>query len=431
MSLLLKNAAVVPMDGENTFLPRAEVLVEGGKIARISTESIPGEHERVVDCGGKTLLPGLYNTHTHVPMALLRSVGEGLSLSDWLNQKIFPAEDRLTKEIVFTGALLGIAEMIRFGTVSFTDMYFFSDEIARAALEVGMKANIGRCLVAFDESDDLSDDSRIREAKELYNNYHNAGGGRIKIDVAVHSVYASTRPLIRRARDLAQTYGLRTQIHLSETQKENNDCMARYQKSPTRVFCDEGFFETPGIAAHAVYLSKEDMEILAEKNITAVHNPVSNLKLASGIANLQEMQRMRVPVSLGTDGPASNNTTDLFEEMKLSGLLAKIKNMDPVGISPYEILKLATVSGARSQGRERAGQIKEGYDADLILVDTNAPHIAPNNDFLSDLVYAAKGSDVVLTMVGGRILYEDGEFKTLDIEKIKAEARSCARKLLA
>ncbi len=428
--ILFKNAKIVTLAKEEV-LKNAFLSVADDKIEKISFSDIDGDFDEVIDCKGRTLLPGLYNTHTHVPMALLRSVGEGLSLSDWLHQKIFPAEDNLSPDIAYQGALLGIAEMIRFGTVSFSDMYFFSDKIAQAAIKAGIKANISRCLTMFDENADPANDTRVEEARALFKNYHNAGNGKIKIDVSVHSDYCSTLPLIRYAREMALLNSQRTHIHLSETIKENDDCKKRYGKSPTQVFFDEGFFDVPGIAAHAVHLSEEDREILASKKIFAVHNPISNLKLASGMANLKSMRDRGIVVSLGTDGPASNNNTDLFEEMKAAALIAKIRDRDPIGISPYEILKLATINGALAQGRENCGMLKEGAKADIIMLDTNALHMLPNNDLFCDIVYSAKGQDVCMTMVDGEILYKDGEFLTLDIERIKEEACLAAKKLLS
>ena len=427
-SYLFKNATVLTMQTQEV-LKNAFVSVRNGLIEKIAGEEIKGCYDEIIDCKQMTLMPGLYNTHTHVPMAILRSVGEGLKLEDWLKLKIFPAEEKITKEIAYYGALLGIAEMVRFGTVSFSDMYFFSQEIAKAAAQSKMKANIARCITVFDEKEPLKKLVSVAEAEDLVKEYHLSQNGNIKIDLSLHSVYCDTLSAMQYVRDWAKKSSLRTHIHLSETQKENDDCFLKYRKSPTRVFSDEGFFDVPGIAAHCVYLSEEDMEILSEKGIVAVHNPVSNLKLASGIAEVSEMKRKGMTVSLGTDGCASNNNADLFEEIKMAALCAKIKHKDSIGVSPYDVLLSATLYGAAAQGREKCGMLKEGYSADMILLDTTALHFLPNNDTLSDIVYCAGGQDVKMTMVNGEMLYRDGEFLTLDIEKIRGEVSRMAKKI--
>lgn len=401
----------------------AFVAVSDGKISYIGTEKPEGfEDARIIDGKNKALIPGLINAHTHIPMTLMRGFADDYDLNTWLTQHIFPTEDKLDARCVRIATELGMAEMLASGTISFSDSYFFCDEVAQAVMQSGMKANISRAVTNFNQDIQLLDFTASREAVELHEKWHNADNGRIRIDMAIHAEYTTSHTLWEQLGAYAKEHDLIMQIHLSETQKEHEECIGRYGKTPARIFYDVGVLDAKTIAAHCVWITDEDMEIFRECGVTVVHNPISNLKLASGIAPIPKIMRKGINVALGTDGVASNNSFDLFEELKLTAILHKGTNLDPLILGAQDAFRIATMNGAIAQGRkEECGKIRVGFDADLILLDLDKPHLFPCHNLLSNVVYAARGSDVCMTMVRGKVLYENGEFKTIDMERVKHE----------
>lgn len=402
--------------------------VRDGKIDYIGTEKPEGyEYARIIQGKRRALIPGLVNTHVHIPMTLMRGFADDYDLETWLHAHIFPAEGKLDARCVRAGCEIGMAEMLASGTTSFSDSYFFSDQIAQAVLESGMKANIARAVTNFQEEVRLMEFPGTREAVELYENWNGAGDGRIRIDTAIHAEYTTSKSLWSELGDFAKEHDMVMQIHMSETEKEHRECVARYGKTPARVFYDAGVYDAKTIAAHGVWLTDEDMDILRECGVTVAHNPVSNLKLASGIARVPELLSRGINVSLGTDGVASNNNFDLFEELKLTAILHKGAALDPTVLCARDAFLLATENGAAAQGREQeCGKLAVGLDADLAMLDLDKPHWMPCHNLLSNVVYAARGSDVCMTMVRGKILYENGTFPTIDLERTQHEMRTYA-----
>ncbi len=416
----------------NALIPglgRRDVTVTGKKIAAVT---LPGqkiqENElpayRILDCTDRILMPGLYNLHTHAAMNLFRSYGEDLPLDRWLNEKILPAEDRLTGSAVYTGTMMAFAEMIRTGTVSCSDMYFFSEDVVRAALDCGIKLNIGRSLVSFDENADYGKDSRFAEARDLFLRHNGENDGQIVAEMCLHAEYSNVRSGVVKVADMAREYGARIMLHLSETEKEQNEGIARRGMTPLAFFDSCGILEAPVSAAHCVWVSDDDIALMAQKGVSAVHNPCSNLKLGSGVMPYGKLRAAGVNVALGTDGSASNNTLDMFKEMYLASILHKGFTRRPTEYTAAEFLRMATENGAKAQGRENCGRIEEGCDADIVLLDASAENVMPVYDPCAAAVYAAKGENVVLTMVRGEILYKDGEYTTIDIEKLKYDMRN-------
>jgi 5-methylthioadenosine/S-adenosylhomocysteine deaminase len=301
-------------------------------------------------------------------------------------------------------------------------MYMFEEATARAVLECGVKANLSRCIVSFDPAADPKKDHRIAEAMALAGEFHNAGDGRLKIDLSLHAEYTNVPSICAYTAELAEANGLLMQLHLSETEKEHNECIARHGKTPTAFFDELGVFRVPTSAAHAVWVSDEDMEILAARGVTAVHNPVSNLKLGSGVMPLSKMLKKGINVALGTDGVASNNRLDVLREMQVAAILHKGVARDPAITTARDMLPLATVNGARAQGRTDCGRLAVGNRADLILVDCHALHNQPLFDPYAMLCYSAEGADVRMTMVDGRILYRDGAYTSIDEERLRFDA---------
>lgn len=409
--------------GEVLGLGRKFVEVTGRTITYVGDERPDGCFDRVIDTKNKLIMPGLFNTHCHCAMTLFRGYGEDMPLDSWLNTRIFPAEDKLTDRAVYVASLYAIAEMIRNGTVSFTDMYYFCEETAKAVGESGIKANISRSIVSFDEDIDVTSDYRFREGRELFESFHNAFDGRLKVDMALHAEYTNVGKMVRAVADYAASHNASVQIHLSETKSEHDACVAKYGYTPTEFFRRNGLFEANVTAAHCVWLTEEDMDILKESGAYAVHNPASNLKLGSGFMPLARMLEKGVNVSLGTDGPASNNTLDMIKDMYLASLAQKGHDLDPAKVKAQDIVKLATVNGALSQQRAESGCIEVGKRADIIMLDLDTLNNIPSYDPYYTVVYSASGRDCVFNMVDGQILYENGEFKTLDVEKIKSEMK--------
>ncbi len=398
------------------------VLVENGRIAYVGETEQRADH--VIDGKGNLLMPGFYNTHCHAAMTLFRGYGEDLPLDRWLNERIFPAEDRLNDKSVYVATMLGIAEMIRGGTVSFTDMYMFEDNVAQAAIESGIKANVSRCIVSFADMEKPREDSRFLEAIQLASDLHEAADGRIRVDMSLHAEYTNTEQMFRTVAEYAKEKDLGIQIHISETKKEHLESILRRDgRTPIRLCLDTGVLDSPTLAAHAVWVSDEDMDIMKEKGVFVSHNVKSNLKLGSGILPLGKMLERGIHVSLGTDGAASNNRLDMLSELQTAAILHKGTSLDPTVTRAADMIRLATVNGARAQRRADCGKIEVGCRADLVLWDLDSLHNIPSYEYESTIAYSAKSSDVLLTMVDGKILYENGEYKTIDVEKLKYEAK--------
>ncbi|MDD4715560.1 MAG: amidohydrolase [Oscillospiraceae bacterium] len=425
MDVLFSHADAVLMDDAGTVLKDAYVEVSGKQIRFVGTKRPEGFSGREIDCGGKVLMPGLVNAHTHVPMTLMRGYADGYDLQTWLNDYIFPAESRLDGRAVRAGTALGLAEMIASGITSFSDMYYFCDEIVEETVAAGLEANISRGMTNFTPEFDPKTHSGYLETRRLAEKWNGYQDGQIRIDASIHGEYTSGPALWRCMADYAMEQGLGMHVHLSETKAEQEECIARHQLTPAAVLDRYGVWNTRAIAAHCVFVTEEDIALLKERGVTAVHNPVSNLKLASGIAPVPRFLSAGLNVALGTDGVSSNNSHDLFEEIKLAAMLHKGVSHDPRAVTTLEALKMATVNGAAAQGR-KAGKIAQGFAANLILLDFDRPHLAPCHDVLSHLVFAARGSDVVMNMTAGKIIYENGTFQTIDLERVLWEVRHYA-----
>ena len=428
---LIYHCSALLMDEAGTLLPDAFVAVEGEKILSVGAERPEGRFDREIDGKGGVLMPGFVNAHTHVPMTLLRGYGGGCDLQTWLHQWIFPAEAKLDDRAVAAGAALGLAEMIASGTTAIADMYMHTPAIAWTVLEAGISANLSVGGVFFGAPGDFSPDAcpDCQNQRRLTEEWHGAGGGQILVDASIHGEYTSNVPLWRWMADYARDRGLGMHVHVSETQTEHEECLTRWGKTPIGILDRYGVWDVRALAAHCVWTTEEDWAVMAEKRVACVHNPVSNLKLGSGVAWIPAMRRAGVPVALGTDGVSSNNNTDMFEEMKFAAVLHNGITRDPLALLPMDVLRMATCGGAAALGR-RTGRIAPGFQADLILVDLDRPHLTPCHSVPDLLVYSARGSDVTMNMARGKIIYKDGEFLTLDLERIRAEVKNYAMPLV-
>lgn len=426
-SILLYHCRALLMDGENTLLDPAYVVVEGERIASVSSTRPQGPFAQEIDCGGNVLMPGLVNAHTHIPMTLMRGYAGGCDLHTWLNDWIFPAEAKLDDRAVRAGADLALAELIAGGVTTIADMYMHTPAIAQAVLAAGISANLSCGGVYFGAPGDFSPATcpDCDHQRQLTEEFHGAGNGQILVDASIHGEYTSNVPLWQWMADYAQRKGLGMHVHVSETQSEHEGSLTRWGLTPFRILDRYGVWDTRAIAAHCVWTTEDDWAGMAEKGVACVHNPVSNLKLGSGVAWIPAMKAAGVPIALGTDGVSSNNNQDMFEEMKFAAVLHNGVTRDPLALLPQDVLAMATREGAKALGRQ-TGRIAPGYVADLILVDFTRPHLTPCHSVMDNLVYAAHGSDVVMNMARGKIIYKDGTFLTLDLEKIQAEVKSYA-----
>lgn len=431
MSILFENCDILLREEGKYRTLRGYLGVKDDRIVYIGEEMPQEQYTEVKNMSGKLLMPGLINCHNHAPMVLLRGIGAGLPLQEWLFDSIFPIEDRLISEDIVWGSYLSLLEMIAGGTTSFSDMYFFPWETAKAVEKAGVRANLCRVVQCFDESETAKQNKQIPESIRFFKEYNGFANDRVRVDFSIHAEYTCKEHIAREYSEVCRSYGGRMHLHLSETQREVRECVQRYGVTPVKWFENCGTFENPTAAAHCVALSQEDREILLARGVSVIHNPTSNMKLGSGFAPVRELIDMGVNVALGTDGAASNNNLNMFEEMHLAAVLHSGYTNDPTVISAAHVLDMATVNGARLQGRDDVGVLAVGKKADIIALDLDRPHLYPNFDTPALITTSAQAGDVVMTMVDGRILYENGEFKTLDREKIFFETKKTIARLYA
>mgnify|MGYP005793939749 FL=1 len=429
MSILIHNCTAVLMDQAGTVLPGAYVAVEGTKIVSVGAVRPQGTFDQEIDGKGNVLMPGFVNAHTHVPMTAMRGYGDGNNLQDWLNNYIFPVEARWDDRAVRSCTALGLAEMIASGVTTIADMYMHTDIIAQEVASAGISANLCCGGVLFGDTFDPATHGDCVAQRELTEKWHNYNDGQIRIDASIHGEYTSRKELWQWMADYARDHGLGMHVHISETKAEHEACLARHGKTPIQTLDEYGVWDGRAIAAHCVWTTPEDWAIMAEKGISAIHNPISNLKLGSGIAPVPAMKKAGVNVCLGTDGVSSNNCTDFFSDLKFAAILHNGANCDPLALLPLDALKMATRDGGVALGR-KTGVIEAGYEADLILVDFSHLNLTPCHSVISNLAYAAHGSDVCMNMARGKVIYKDGDFLTIDLERVRREVADYALPLL-
>ena len=426
--MLFKNITI--LDENLDVKKNMNVCVQDGRISYIGERAPEGYAGEVCDGSRKLLMSALYNIHAHSPMTLLRGYGEGMALSDWLFTRIFPFEAKMSEHDVYNSMLLGIAEMVKYGTAASTEMYFHTDAIARAASETGFKINLSSGITSFDGKP-LSENANFLSEKKNFETIHKSCGGRILADFSIHGEYTSNPGIVGDLAEYLKGIDARVHIHLSETKKEVEECRERHGMTPPAYFEKLGLLDKPVTAAHCVALEDGDFDILARHGVTVAHCPVSNLKLASGVADIPRALAAGINVGLGTDGPSSNNALNLFADMKLFALLHKGISGDPKLISTKEAIRTVTANGARAQGRADCGVLKAGARADLVMINLDTPSMQPEHDLLSHIVYALDPSSIVMTMIDGRVVYKNGEFPTVDIEKVCAEVESSRKRILS
>ena len=425
--MLFKEIAI--LDENLDFQPSKWVGVEGDAITYIG-DAAPGDAQRfgrVYEGAGKLMMPALCNAHAHAPMTLLRGFAENLPLQRWLEEKCWPFEAKMTPEDNYWATLLACAEMARYGVVSFSDMYYATPERARAVTEAGLKANLCEGLLAF-EPKPYAEYPIAAKNEEYVRTLHGSANGRILMDYNIHAEYTSNQQVCEEIAQIVADKGLRLHVHVSETEKEVAECRERHDGlSPVEYFAQIGVFDVPCTAAHCVWVDDADLDILQDKGVFVANNPVSNMKLGSGFAPIPKMLARGMNVCVGSDGMASNNNHDLFSDLYVMGLIYKGSTLDPAVVDPKQILR----AGALSQGREDCGAIKEGFKADLAVLDVTGPQWCPMTQPDYNVVFAGDGSDVVLTLCDGQVVYEDGSWPGVDLERVKAEVTARAERIIS
>lgn len=417
MDTLFSHVSVLTMDARMSVWVDAFVGVTDGKISYLSKHAPQEDCRQHVDGTGMVLMPGLVNAHTHLSLSLLRGCADDLGGTDWLDEGVFPRAKQYDDRAIKAAATLSLAECVRFGVTSVSDMDFLTDDVCQVIAASGIKANVSVAATAFSGEEFRFDtDPACRELTALHGKWHGYDNGRIRVDAGIHAEYTSSYPLWDALGEYAGANGLGMQLHLSQTAQEHTACEETYGLTPAQLLDCHHVFDVPAACAGCAHLTQEDMALLARRRASAVLTPTADLKMGGGCADALAMVRAGMNVCLGADCAASGNSLDMFQQMKAAALMASARSGKPGALPAEAALMMATVCGARAQGRQNeCGQIAPGMDADLILLDFNQPHLIPCHNVLSNLVYAACGHDVVMTMVRGQIVYFAGKFPTLDL----------------
>ncbi len=432
-ALVILGGTVVTMDKDRRVIENGGLAIRGDKIVAIGTRAEIARRfrgARTVDATGKVLIPGLINTHTHVPMSLFRGISDDLDLNDWLTKYIFPAEAKNVDEaFVRAGTRLGLAEMIRGGTTTYCDMYYFEDAIADETKKAGVRGVLGETIIDFPVADNKTFEQAMAYSERFVRKWKN--DPLIVAALAPHAPYTVSTEHLLAIRKLSDTLDAPIVIHVAETKKERDDILAQKGATPVNYLNRIGFLNDRVIAAHTVFVTDDEIDILNSKGVGAAHNPQSNMKLASGTAPVPQMLSKNVAVGLGTDGAASNNDLDMWEEMDTAAKLHKLISGDPKTLTAEQAFEMATIRGARALDLDKiTGSIEVGKRADLAIVDLDSLHQTPMYNIYSHLVYATKASDVRTVIINGRLVMLDRALLTLNESAIKRDANAYRIKII-
>jgi 5-methylthioadenosine/S-adenosylhomocysteine deaminase len=425
--IIIKNGYVLTMDPEFGDLKNGVVVIDDGSIVEVA-ESTEATADTVIDARGGVVMPGFVNTHTHAGMTLFRGYADDLPLAQWLQDHIWPAEAELTASDVFAGTSLACLEMIKSGTVAFADMYFFMEEVGKVVESSGLRAALSYGMIEL--WDDEKGKNELKKGKGFVNEWNGNADERISAMYGPHAPNTCSKEFLIKVKEQAVADNAKIHIHVLETEAELNQMKGQYGMCSVNMLDSIDFFGPDVLAAHCVWLSDGDMDILANNNVNISHNPVSNMKLASGVAPVTKLLDREANVCLGTDGCASNNNLDMFDEMKTATLLQKVDTMDPTALPARNVLEMATVNGAKALDI-KSGMLRKGYNADVIIIDMNRSHLTPLFDVPSQLVYSAGGSDVRTSIVNGKVLMDDHKVLCMDEQKIIDDAKEAAYDLVS
>ena len=420
--LVIENGTLLTMDPENRVIENGVLCVSEDTIAYLGEERPQDlDATKTIDAEGGLILPGLINGHTHAAMSLFKGLADDLPLMKWLNRYIFPVEKNMDGDFIHTGTLLACAEMILSGTTTFCDMYLFEDRVASAAFQSGVRCLVGEVLYDFPSPNYGDVEKGFAYTEWLIDKWQD--NPLVSIAVEPHALFTCSPQLLQRANEIALRHNIPLIIHFAETLAEVAEIKERYGRSPLEHLKALGIAGPHLIADHAVHINPAEIDEMADLGIKVIHNPESNMKLSSGIAPVPRMIEMGITVGMGTDGSASNNNMDLFTEMDMAAKLHKVQAMDPTVMDALTVLKMATIEGAKALGISHiTGSLETGKKADIIVIDTNKPHLTPMYNPFSHLVYAARGQDVSHTVINGRLVMENRRLLTLDLKEVMARA---------
>lgn len=414
MSILLKNISYLDIE-EEKIVDKADIFIEENKIKKIG-KNLDLSADEVLDGENKLLTPGFVNAHTHLGMSYFRNYADDLALMDWLENEIWPIEAKLNAEDIYWSSMLSIIENIKSGVTSFCDMYYEMHRVGDAAIEAGIRGVLTRGMTDVDGKGE----EKLQEFDDLYNNYHEKSNGRIKVVPAPHAIYTCSGEFLKEiAKRSIERYDSLIHIHLSETLTEVENSKKEYGMTPIEYVNSLGLLDSQTIAAHCVHITDEEIELVKDKKFFPVYNPSSNLKLASGFTPVDKLLKNNITMALGTDGDSSNNNQDFVEEMHIGGIVNKAVTMNEKAVPAIEILKMATINGAKALGFEKLGLVKENYLADLTIFDLNSNSFTPRNNLISALVYSANSSDVESVICDGKFIMKNRQIVNVDEEKIR------------
>ncbi len=429
---IISGGTILTLDEKDTLIHNGALAIDGDEIIAVAgTEEIKADFSarKTIDAQGCLVMPGLINSHTHAAMTCFRGIADDMELMDWLNNYIFPAEaENVNPELVYWGSMLACAEMIKSGTTTFCDMYIFEDETAKAGKQAGMRCLVGEVLYDFPSANIQSPEQGLEYTRNLIEKW--ADDPLVNIVVEPHALYTYPQPFFTKAKALADEYGVPFATHLLENRAEAKQLEQKLGKKATAFLKDAGCLDDRFFAFHCVCMDEEDIKIFADFGCKVVHNPESNMKLASGVAPISSMIEHGIIVGLGTDGCASNNNLDMFGEMGTAAKLEKVEKLDPTVMSSSTVIRMATCNGARVLGmQDLVGSLKKGMKADIIIIDLNKPHLTPIYNEYSHIVYAASGSDVETVLINGKIVMENRRLLTIDENEVMERVRGIAERV--
>lgn len=433
VDILIVGATIVTMNEQRDVIENGAIAITNGKVDLIGTRKIVERNsraKRVIDATGKVIIPGLINTHTHAAMSLFRGISDDLDLNDWLTKFIFPAEAKnVNEQFVRAGTRLGMAEMIRGGTTTYCDMYYFEDAVADETKKAGMRGVLGETIIKFPVSDNKTPEAALAYTETFIKKWKN--DPLIVPAAAPHAPYTLETATLKAIKAQSDRLDSAVVIHVAETKKERDDILAQYGKTPAAYLDSIGFLSNRTIAAHSVWLTSDEVDIYKQRGVGSAHCPTSNMKLASGVAPIPEMLRKDVAVGLGTDGAASNNDLNMWEEMDLAAKLHKVSSNDPKTLPAEQAFEMATIRGARALHLDKiTGSLEAGKRADLVIVDMDSLHQTPYFNIYSSLVYATKADDVRTVIINGTIVMLDRRLLTLNERAIKIDANAYRKKII-
>lgn len=429
--ILIKSDQIITQNKNRQIIKNGAIVIEKNLIKDIgSTKKIEIKYKnqiknkQIIEVNGGVAMPGLINTHTHLAMSLLRGYADDLPLEKWWFEKIYPVESKFTRQDVYLGSLLGGLEMIKSGTTTFVDFYYFIDEVAKATKQLGLRANLGIAVLDVKTFAFKNTKQILAEAIKLIKKYQN--NPLIQISLAPHMFQTLSLASYKKCKKIAKKYGILLQTHLAETKAEINHCVKEYGQRPTQLLAENKIFDKNSLVAHCCHLNDNDIKLLSLNSVNVSHCPVSNQKLSSGAMPLSKLLKAGINISLGTDGACSNNNLDMFEEMKFAALKHKLTEKNPTVANAQTILDMATINGAKAIGKEKElGSLEIGKKADIIILDFNQPHLLPCHNVISSLVYSVNGADVQTVIINGKIIMENRKIKTINeqnfLEKIRRQ----------